>query len=393
MRDSTENGQDQDDSWLAPSKLAAHVNIQMGRNVGISHIKETETVTIPCIQIPDKYGHDNDLKSEVKPEKAVVQSNLRKSNYFIHFSLLNILAMTKSYLDDLFAKLLVLVLIAQAHGLELQNERLPILKWSYFENVSANTTNITFSNCSVSYVQFDAFCKFKNMTYLDFTGNNLKSFNIALNQLQVLNLADNKLTAIESKLLLNSPNLQELYLERNNLKSIDWNLNVHINLQKVILNENQLTTISLISPTLQELWIKFEDARVEFSAVSKMEQLTFLETSGTETDGALCWLSNSTLIIRSTKEDKICGNSTIESKTSVINFKKHQGLNCELSTLRVHYDDIVISKGEFYLTMMWLYALLATVIVLFITNCSVALMYVRSLNSKQRKRTKHPQIC
>lgn len=287
----------------------------------------------------------------------------------------------------------MLMLIGQTNGLEFHNEYFPILSGNSFENVAENTTNISFSNCSVFYVEYTAFNKFENMTYLSITGNKLKTFNIARNQLRVLDLADNQISFIEQEFLLNSPYLEELYLEHNNLNNIDWNLNAHLNLQQVILNANYLTTINLISPTVQELWIKFENGRVVFSTTSKMAQLTFLETSGTETDADLCWLSNSTLMIRSTQEDKICNNSTTENKTPVISFVKQESVNCGLSTLRANYDDIIISKDEFQLTIMWMYALLATVIVLFVANCITALMYIRNLHSIELKKTNQIQLC
>ncbi|XP_065170461.1 uncharacterized protein [Atheta coriaria] len=255
-----------------------------------------------------------------------------------------------------------------------------------FDHIPENTTYMSLSYCNVSYVEYDAFRKFENMTYLNLTGNLLKAFYIAPNQLRVLDLSVNQITYIDNQLLLNSPNLTQLYLERNNLKSIDWNLYAHLNLQKVILNKNQLTTINLISPTLQELWIKLEDGRVQFLATSKIAQLTFLETSETETDEDLCWLSNSTLTIRSTKEDKICKNSTII-------VKKQRHINCELSTLRANYDDIIIPKEEYQLILMWFYGLYATIIVLSCANCIFAWLYIRSLNPNRFLRTKLTQTC
>lgn len=212
---------------------------------------------------------------------------------------------------------IMILSFAPANGLEFNNVKCPILEENYFKNVPEKTTNLSFSNCDVTYVEYFAFDKFENMTILSITGSYITTFNIAPNQLRILDLSVNQITYIDDQLLLNSPNLTQLYLERNNLKSIDWNLNAHFNLQKVILNENQITTINLISPTLQELWIKREDGRVQFSATSKMEQLTFLETSETETDADLCWLSNFTLKIQSTQEVKLCKNSTNQVKNPI----------------------------------------------------------------------------
>ncbi|XP_065169722.1 uncharacterized protein [Atheta coriaria] len=328
-----------------------------------------------------------------KPTKKIVnpKTNQNKPNNFVSF--LRILRKKLKFLLGFMIFPNMLMLIGQTNGLEFHNEYFPILKWNSFENVAKNTTSIFFSNCSIFYVEYTAFNKFENMTYLSITGNKLKTFNIARNQLRVLDLADNQISFIEQELLLNSPYLEELYLEHNNLNSIDWNLNAHLNLQKIMLNENQLTTITLISPTLQELWIKFENGRVVFSTTSKMAQLTFLETSGTETDADLCWLSNSTLMIRSTQEDKICNNSTTESKAPVISFVKQESVNCGLSTLRANYDDIIISKEDFQLTIMYFHALVATAILLFCANCIIALLYCRSLNPKQKELRIQAEIC
>lgn len=158
------------------------------------------------------------------------------------------------------------------NGLEFQKANFSRLTWNTFDDIPKSTTNISFLFCNVTYVEYNTFCNFQNLTYLTFSGNNLNTFKIAYNNLQVLNLANKQINSIDGKLLLNSPYLQVLYLEHNNLISIDWNLNEHFNLQKVILNENHLTTINLISPTLQELWIKSETGKIEFAATSKMEQ-------------------------------------------------------------------------------------------------------------------------
>lgn len=347
------------------------------------------------------------------PTLALLNSNSREDIYHKNFieetrssastktpPTLLILVLLGALFKGRFTKVIgfIIVLtfaIVPTQAFFVKHRNLPIIKSTFFKNfqLEPNTSIISIEYSKIVYVEYSAFGEFENLTNLSLVGNNLTTFHIESNKLQVLNLAHNKITNIDPKLFENSPHLTELYLEDNQISRIEWDLSFHSNLQKVLLNENRLEWIHLISPTLDSLWIKWGTRTVEFSPESELKQLTFLEATGTEIkrESSLCSLSDSELLIHVSEEDINCPKvlATVkavnveESSTSTSTIKSEiRKVGCDYTTMRINnIDDVVLTNKEYYQLVISFYILGSLIFLQMIGIIFVIVRYHRNLRN------------
>lgn len=295
--------------------------------------------------------------------------------------------------DKHTSKIVILILSvsyisAQGQICDLENQCYPNLNSNKLSNLNKNCTEMSITHSKIIYVEYTAFCAFSNLKYLSLAGNNLTMFNIESKKLETLDLSDNQITNIDSQFVLDSVNLKTLYLENNRLTQINWDLSNHVNLKKLCLNNNILRSIHLISPTLESLMIKRAKSEVMFSSQSKMKKLLYFDATGSRIRTMqidICDLSDVEFRICLTEGEIQCPAELNNiTRRASIGSEKKLNTGCELTTRRVELDDVVLSKEEYFYTIISFYVLFVTVGVLMAFNAYVAQKYIQAINAESR---------
>lgn len=338
---------------------------------------------------------NNRTRDDILIEKLEMKKEFKVQNSSCGRACLTILwfIFVCSLLDRHTAKIVILILsvsyiTAQSQVCNFENQNYPSLNSNKLSNLNRNCTEMSITHSKIIYVEYTAFCAFSNLKYLSLAGNNLTMFNIEGKKLETLDLSDNQITSIDSQFVLDSVNLKTLYLENNRLTQINWDLSTHVNLKKLCLNNNILRSIHLISPTLESLMIKRAKSEVMFSSQSKMKKLLYLDATDSRIRTMqidICDLSDVEFRICLTEGEIQCpAKQNNMTRRASIDIEKKMKTGCELTTLRVELDDVVLSKEEYYYTIVSFYFLFITVGVLMVFNAYVAQKYIQAINAESR---------
>lgn len=120
---------------------------------------------------------------------------------------------------------------------------------TFIDEYTDKLLNLTLHNCSISNVDFLPISVLRNLLYLDLSSNQLTDFKFPtpshfMRLLVVLKLTGNNLTGIPRMLFVSVPNVEEVYLDRNRIFSIDWEAFRLYKLKRLWLMRNNLLAIN-----------------------------------------------------------------------------------------------------------------------------------------------------
>ena len=176
---------------------------------------------------------------------------------------------------------------------------------------------IVFERCIYNKISFENLNMFQSLKSLSLVDCKIEKMEkLSLENLETLNLSDNRLTSFDDKIILECKNLKELILSENVITDVSFdNIAFRDHLKFIDLSKNLLKNVPLI-PNLRKLDISFNEL--------------------------ICFSLPNTDSI----EEIIFDNNTILAKPEVINTKSLKNISFKIDKLCVDINDLLPNQAD-----------------------------------------------
>lgn len=341
--------------------------------------------------------------------------------------------------------IIVIIYVSRVEGFGLANDdqKITITNQNYLQSLDMrffesrinqdhfNITSIDLPSNDFIGIEEDALISFPNLTRLNLTKNKISFVYFNAPKLRSLDLSDNLVDEIDLEPL---SSLIALHLSGNKFTKVEWtlgdspiseiDLSYNLLLEEVIIESENLETLSLQHTNIKHLklnapkleCVDFREGKIttkgdidRLEAICQMnsnrnfkvlyydsnEIQTFYHCSSSmEESDEDVHISDTN--VRAPRSHSLVQSDNADSNTDLKKTipstlssnvpkpaKRKNSVNCNLSTLRIEIDDIVLSPTDYFLLEISFYTLVSLIILLSIGNGTVAYLYIRNKKYQQ----------